>query len=431
MALIVTLDPRELSQAGWGLVMPASEDSDARGAAIREALTPLLALRCAQAGALFRGFFGAQGYRPGETKSKFLARNGAGPGPVRPELVPYYLLIVGDPGEIPYTFEEQMGVQHAVGRICFDTPEEYAHYAGTVAAIERAGAWTSGSAVFFAPRHHEDLLSTHTSKRFTQPLARSVAAQCPEWQTSVVSGPEATRARLGDLLHRGRSEFVFAAGHGMVFAGDDPRRAAHQGALLCQDWPGPREWTDPIPPEFYFSADDVGPYAGSLPPRGRILLLAASYSLGTPVPEPQRSSSGGAAPASTGAFAARLPQRLLGQPGGYTLAVIGAHDRRLGDAMALDPTASQRNIDLYRAVIHRILAGAPIGHAREPFTERHAEAASELAVMLEEVEFGRTADPQELVPMWMESQDMRALSIFGDPAVRLGVSPGSTGSTPG
>lgn len=429
MVLIATLDPRDLSQAGWGLLMPAEDDRGARGAAIHEALAPLRDLRRAQVGALYREYFGVDGYRPGETKSKFLARNGAGPGPVRPESVPYYLLLVGDPGKIPYSFEEQLGVQHAVGRICFDTPEEYAQYARTVAAIERAGAWSSGgSAVFFAPIHPDDELSAHTSKRFARPLARAIAAQHPAWQMSLVSGQEATRERLHRLLHRERAEFVCTAGHGMVFGEDDPRRAAHYGALLCQDWPGPRAWTDPIPPPFYVSGDDVGPYDGPTPTRGRIFLLAASYSLGAPGKDLRRSPATRGASEPTDTFAAMLPRRLLCQPNGGTLAVMGSHDRRLGDAMPLEPGASRQKIDLYSGVIRRILEGVPIGHARELFAAHYAETATALSVTLEEVEFGRTFDPQELVGPWAESQDTRTLSIFGDPAVRLCVGPGATGT---
>src|SRR4051812_16670677 len=75
------VDPTDLGQAGWGLIMPAGADP-----VILEALGELREHRRAQAQAggsdhYYREFVDGHGYRPGESKQDFLRRHGAGPGP--------------------------------------------------------------------------------------------------------------------------------------------------------------------------------------------------------------------------------------------------------------------------------------------------------------------------------------------------------------
>src|SRR5262245_49809454 len=118
-AITAGRDPTRLASAGWGLITPARADSKVV-AAILEALTPLRELRREQAGPLYKEFTGPAGYRAGESKSAFLARpklsdrDKAGSGPVDPERVPYYLLLVADPESIPFEFQYQLDVQYAV-----------------------------------------------------------------------------------------------------------------------------------------------------------------------------------------------------------------------------------------------------------------------------------------------------------------------------
>ena len=175
-AVVEGVDPNDLAQAGWAAVFPAvadGSDAAARQAAIRHALAPLLTHRRAQASAggdLYHEYAGERGYRAGETKQQYLARLGAGPGPVRPQKVPYYLLLVATPEEIPYQIQYQLDVHYAVGRIAFDTLDEYARYAHSVVEAETGQAARARRATFFGVANPKDSATLLSADHLVMPL---------------------------------------------------------------------------------------------------------------------------------------------------------------------------------------------------------------------------------------------------------------------
>ncbi|MGH9604820.1 MAG: hypothetical protein ACRD3N_03875 [Terracidiphilus sp.] len=410
------VDPKNLSETGWGAIFAFGFDP-----AIREALSPLLNLRKQQAGGKYREYTGPDAYRPasadgpGESKQDFLSRHGAGPGPVDPQIVPYYLLIVGDPDTIPFRFQYQLDVQYAVGRIHFDTVAEYAAYAQSVVAAETGSLALAPRAAFFATANDGDAATKLSHDELAAPLAEWAATPPnlpPGWTIDKFLNGDASKARLAGLLHSDAPAFLFTASHGLCYQSGDPRQRANQGALLCQDWPGP-SYQQAIPDSFFFAGSDIADDAHVF---GTITMHFACFGAGTP--HLSDFSSNGPPPAiAPHGFLGCLPQRLIAHPRGGALAVIGHVERAWQYSFDWDRAGSQTEV--FKSTIKRLIEGHPVGSAIEYFNGRYAELSSDLSDALQDVKFGATVDPYFIAGLWTANNDARNYSIVGDPAVRL------------
>jgi hypothetical protein len=425
LAVIERVDPMNLAQAGWGVIFAQNADP-----AIKEALSDLLKLRQAQAGDLFKIYDGRTGFRPDDTKRSFLSNNGmTTSGPVNPENGPYYLLIVGSPEEIPYIFQYQLDVQYAVGRIYFDTLQEYANYASTVVAAETGQIQLPRKLALFGVANPDDRSTQLSQAHLVRPLLKLMRERT-DWEVNAYLNDQATKAQLQQLLGGDQTPaFLFTASHGMEFSQDDKRQLLHQGALLCQDWPGPNAWRGELPQDFYFAGDDI---CDDDRLGGLVTFHFACYGAGTPQYDEFSQQAGNKnrktiAPRS---FLANLPRKLLGHPKGGALAVIGHVERAWGYSFLATSKGKERSeIGTFESTVTRILDGKPLGLAMDYFDQRYAELGSDLSVQLEEIENSAKYDPYQVASLWTANNDARSYVILGDPAVRLPVAANDQAAT--
>ena len=403
------VDPTDLAQTGWGVVF--AQDVDPRVVA---ALTPLLERRHAQAGgrveARYREFMGRDGYLRGESKQDFLRRHHSGPGPVDPDVIPYYLLLVGGPDQIPFEIQYQLDVQHAVGRIHFDDVAGYARYAANVVAAEtRTPRTESARLSFFAARNDDDPATALSCEHLVTPL--STALSDGSWAVRSFIGADASKDGLRALLSGAeRPDLLFTATHGVGFpAGHTDQRAA-QGALVCQDWPGPRRGK--IGPGDWFAAPDI-PDADLT---GMIAFLFACFGAGTPRFDEFDRGPDDRRALAPHPFVGALPQALLGREAG-ALAVVGHVDRALGYSFVW-PGAG-RQTEVYRSTLAELGAGQPIGSALEYIGDRYAELATDLNQAVTDANEGWRADEEMLAGLFAAHADARGFVLLGDPAARL------------
>ena len=119
------VDPASLTEAGWGILFAGHGSRPGSGHAWTRSKS------CWTCAAARPGR--ATGSTPASARSGQANRRPRSwratawaPVPADPDKAPYYLMLVGDTVTIPYKFQYQLDVPYAVGRIHFDTLDEYA-----------------------------------------------------------------------------------------------------------------------------------------------------------------------------------------------------------------------------------------------------------------------------------------------------------------
>ncbi|HXU34410.1 MAG TPA: hypothetical protein VN851_27870, partial [Thermoanaerobaculia bacterium] len=219
----------------------------------------------------------------------------------------------------------------------------------------------------------------------------------------------ATKEQLGRLLGDEAPDLLIAASHGMAFDLGDPRQREHQGAILCQDWPGSPEL---VRRPHWFAAEDLLDGARL---DGRVVVLFCCHGMGSPAIDELTAVIGQKPPQIADAsFVARLPQRLLARG---ALAVVGHVDRALTIAGTWDGIEAQPQVFLDLGI--QLMRGDPVGWATERLGQFFGTHAGHMNEKWQTHALSQEVDPDEFTVQWSATKNARNFALLGDPAVRI------------
>jgi hypothetical protein len=414
-------DPMDLRQAGFTVLLPSDVDP-----AIREALKPLLELRQSQVNddKLFQIFEGGKGVRAGQGPGSWAAERGVSlAAPVSPPRgVPYYMLIVGSPQQIPFEFQAQLDLQWAVGRLHFDKVEDYAAYAQAVVDYEKGVTPVRKKRVaLWMPRNAGDiatpLLAGAVGTDFLGQGVSTPLGQRRHFEIAPFIGDgQATKSRLADIfrgtIDGGAPAIVFTGSHGAEWPIADPDvQRRRQGALVTQEW----SRGQPLQPEHYFSGEDL---PADTDVRGLFAFVFACFGGGCPDKDSYYFNADGSNVALTPApIVASLPQALLARG---ALAVIAHVDRAF--SYGFEDIMGTPQEQLLRSPLELLMKGQRAGLAADPLNLQWSTLAAQLGLALGGNLPGNPQPTSGLVAnLYIARDDARNYIVLGDPAVKLRV----------
>jgi hypothetical protein len=417
------IDLTDITQAGWCIVFHENED-----AAVKAALQPLIEHRRKQIqdDKIVQVF----DFKDGESAQAWLVRHRMGMGDIDPTRVPFYILLIGSPERIPFAFGHVLDSIYGVGRLCFDTPAQYAQYVSSVIAYETGTTVpNTKEVVLFGTRHVADKPTRLSAEQLVRPLGGGDPARPGvvdalaksrfklSYRNRYLTPDASTKQALMDVFRppAGQSSptLLFTASHGVGWPLGDPSQLPAQGALLCQDFPGIA--FGPVKPEHYFAATDLPADARV---HGLVTFHFACYGAGTPM-EDRFTHQDGVPPPQIAPkpFFSALPQALLSHPNGSALAVIGHVERAWPNSIVA--TGAGVQLLAFTNALSYIMIGYPLGYALKDFNERYAALSTNLNALLEKKSFGLPVPDTELAMNWTSRNDAESYTLLGDPAVHI------------
>ncbi len=336
------------------------------------------------------------------------------------ENVPYYLLILGGPEQVPFHFQSLLGSAASVGRLTFDSIDHLQTYVEKLLRLEEAPEpVVNREAIVFGP-DGGPRDATYFSRRYmAEPMAEHVRTK-HNLTTRKLMGEDATKGNLEAALSGSKPALIYTASHGLGAPAEDlVIQKRFNGAIYCQ-----QRDDEPIR-DLLFAGEDVpedGPFL-----EGSAFYQFACFGCGTPAESDFMHWIGSPGLNSKEDFVAALPKRLLAHPRG-PITFIGHVDTAWlhGFDDPNHPHLLERwhpRIAPYVNAVDTLLRVQPAGPAMAEMCKRYDIANAQLTGLVDRLKRGRLKEDDEfrarLASAFITRSDAQNYMILGDPAARL------------
>lgn len=413
-----TVDPGNPKEAGWTFLI---NQGDPHRNEIIEAIQPLAEYRMMKdpdKPLLFDGSSSAPEWEEW-IENNYGAKDSENQKLEKP---PHYVLLVGDPVQIPFHFQSHFGTRCCVGRLDFDTTDDLKTYVEKIIEFEKSTEpLVNNEATFFATNHGFKDPTYYSLNYMEKPLAQYVKNN--GMNVVELVDKQATKANLLSSLSESKSALVYTASHGLEASNQslDVQKQV-TGALCCQDF-------DPKTGGGILSAADIPDNDHFL--EGSILFQFACFGYGTPVESDFThwffGPKGWSMPSTIAKaeFVSAIPKKLLAKRHG-PIAYVGHVDTALlqgfDDLNNPEPINWNPRMRPYTEAVDELMNARPIGFAMTGMAERLNSENGVVANMLDSQKRGKVIDNKfymDLSDHFLRRTDAQNFLIFGDPAVSL------------
>ena len=338
---------------------------------------------------------------------------------------PHYILIAGNPQQVPFHFQSFLDTFASVGRIDFDDPKQLQTYVDKVIRLEeQSDPANEKEVIFFAPDWGTDDPTYYSNRFMAQPLADHTETAL-KFTTRRLLGKNATKSRLMEMLGNTKAALVYTASHGLgAFDLSMEEQRMYNGAICCQLKSGENLTFDSL-----ITADDIPADDPFL--EGAAFFQFACFGYGTPAQSDyEHWLSDKTEKYGDMDFVAALPKKLLFNPRGPII-YIGHVDTAFLHAFTDpdDPNIFDRwhpRIVPFKTAIEGLLNVDPCGRSMEEMNNQYSVGNAFLSSTYDRLQKQPTKWTPEMktrfVNAWIRRNDAMNYLIFGDPAVRLRIS---------